>query len=116
MALSDKMMKIIGFDPTGDFGAITYYTTRRGRVVGYDKAPPLKPATSRQMVRRNRWRRAAECWQLLSPEQKEQWHAAARRARLRIHGYNLFLFFQTTQQWSLADAISRQSGINIKQI
>lgn len=116
MALSDKQFKFIGLDPTGDLGGITFYTTRRGKVVGYDKAPPLKPATSRQMVRRNRWRRAAEAWQSLTSPQRAQWHAAADKARLTIHGYNLFLFFFTTQDWSYADAITRASQIDLRKI
>ena len=116
MALTNRLHKFMGLDPTGDLGGITFYTTKLGKVVAYDKAPPLRPPTTRQIVRRNRWRRAAELWQQLTQQQRDTWHAAARRARLTIHGYNLFLFFITTQKWNYADAITRASGIDLRSI
>lgn len=103
----------MGLTPTGDLGPITFYTTRERVVVIYDKAPPLKPATSRQAVRRNRWRRAAEAWQQLTATDRWKWHTACDKAHLRIHGYNLFLFWFTTQDDSYVLTIQRQTGIDL---
>lgn len=113
MLIDQKLLRVMGWGHTGDLGPITFYTTRERVVVIYDKAPPLKPATSRQIVRRNRWRNAAQNWQLLTPEQRARWHAAARRAKLRIHGYNLFVFWFTRQEPSYVRTIERQSGIQL---
>ena len=113
MSLSDKQLRIIGLNPTGDLGDITFYTTKRRVVITYDKAPPLKPATNRQQVRRNRWRRAAEAWQLLPPSERAKWHRACRLARLHIHGYNLYVFFFSTQKASYVQTIERISRIDL---
>jgi hypothetical protein len=113
MEARSNIFRLMGLSPTGDLGHYTFYTTKRRVVVVYDKAPPLRPATYRQIVRRNRWRRAAEAWQLMTTEQRTNWHRAARRAGLMVHGYNLFLFYFTTQRANYIETIERQTRIKL---
>jgi len=111
MEARSNIFRFMGLSPTGDMGHYTFYTTKKRVVIVYDKAPPLKPATYRQLVRRNRWRLAAEAWQLMQPGTRAAWHEAARLARLNIHGYNLFVFWFTTQRKSYVETVSRIAGI-----
>lgn len=113
MDVRSNIFRLMGFNPTGDLGPYTFYTTKRRVVIVYDKAPPLKPATSRQLVRRNRWRAAAARWQLMTTEEREKWKAAAEAARLYIHGYNLFLFWFTTERSRYVRTIERRTGITL---
>jgi len=108
-----KVLKLCGFSPTGDFGPLTGYTSKRGKAVWYMKAPPKTPATGWQRQQRSRFRFAALAWRSLTSSQRAAWLAAARKARLNITGYNLFVWYQLVREIAVIRTVERQSAIDL---
>lgn len=108
-----KVLKIIGFRPTGDFGPLTGYTSKRGKAVWYLKAPPKTPPTGHQLHQRNLIRMVARLWTSLTPAQRADWLAAAQLAALRITGYNLFVYYHLTLDTRTVATVERISGVNL---
>jgi len=104
---------MIGFAPSGDLGPLTGYTSKRGKPVWYLKAPPKIPATPWQRGMRNFFRLAAEAWTHLQPQERTDWLAAAKKARLKITGYNLWIWFQYTGNRPVIHTVERHSGIKL---
>lgn len=103
----------MGFRPTGDLGPLTGYTSKRGIGVWYLKAPPKEPPTGYQTHYRNLFRLVAEAWQSLPEAKRTDWLDAARRASLRITGYNLFLWYYHTRDIACIRTIEHQSGLKL---
>ena len=110
---TNKILNIIGLRPSGDLGPLTGYTSKRGKAVWYLKAPPKSPATGYQRQQRNRFRLIAVLWRRLTNDQRLDWLQAARAAALSITGYNLFVWYQYTQDQAVIQTIERQSGISL---
>jgi len=108
-----KVLKLCGFSPTGDFGPLTGYTSKRGKAVWYLKAPPKTPPTGWQRIQRWRFRFAARAWKSLTSSQRADWLAAATKARLNITGYNLFVWYQLLPDRAVIRTVEHQSGINL---
>lgn len=113
IAPTHKLLNYLGWQPTGDLGPLTGYTTRRGRGVWYLKAPPKTPATPWQGRERNRFRVIAALWRELEPAQRSNWLRAARAARLSIGGYNLFVWYQYSLDDDAIHTVERQSRITL---
>jgi hypothetical protein len=107
------IFRIIGLKCQGDLGPITCYTDRHNRVVWYPKAPPKEPPTDLQLTRRARFTLAGQLWNELTIEQREEWTLAARRAHLRISGYNLFTYLITSHRYDVIKTIEFQSDIQL---
>lgn len=101
---------LLGFNATGDLGGLTAYTSRKGRTVWFKKSPPLRPPSYHQRVMRNRFRTIATSWNALIPDRRSAWIRAARTARLRIGGYALYLWYQTTRDRAAIATVERLSG------
>lgn len=101
----------LGWSTQGDLGPLTMYTSRRGNLVFFDKAPPLNPPSQLQIYFRDRWRIAAAAWRDLTDEQRATWLLAARRANLMIGGYNLWIYWRTTEDSPSIETIERQTGL-----
>ena len=108
-----KMLNLMGLRPTGDLGPLTGYTSKRGRAVWYLKAPPKEPPTGYQTHYRNVFRLVAIAWQGLTPDTRAAWLAAARKAGLRITGYNLFLWYNHTRDTAVIRTVEHQTGITL---
>jgi len=108
-----KMLNLLGFRPSGDLGPLTGYTSKRGKPVWYLKAPPKEPPTGYQIHYRNVFRLVAMAWKGLPTWQRTNWLAAARRASLRITGYNLFLWYYHTRDTAVIRTIEHQTGISL---
>jgi len=113
MQIPKGTLKLLGMNPTGDLGPLTVYTSRRYGTVWYTKSPPLTPATERQLIQRNRFRCAAYAWQALTPEQRHDWKLAARRARLVIYGYQLWVWWQTKRDRGALATIERIAEVSL---
>jgi len=100
---------LLGFRPTGDLGPLTIYTSKRGKIVAYPKAPPTSPPTFHQLRNRNRFRLVALLWSNLLPAERNQWTLAAHRTGASITGYNLFVFYQMTHDEPPIRTIERQT-------
>ena len=110
MQIPHGTLRFLGFNATGDLGPLTAYTSRRHGTVWFPKSPPLEPASAWQIHHRDRFRLAAQAWRLLDDTIRQDWARAARRARLYISGYNLWVFFQLTRDVRKLRTIERQSG------
>lgn len=109
------VLRLIGFNPTGDLGALTAYTSRRHGTVWFVKSPPLTPPTRWQLHQRDRFRLAAQAWRNLDETQRHTWHRAARLARLLVNGYTLWIWWQLLRDTAGLSTIERQSGIQLQQ-
>lgn len=83
----------LGLNVQGDIGPITLYTSARGKLVGFLRAPPLNPPTAKQQVIRERFQIAATKWREATATTRLQWRQLARKANLGITGYNLWTWF-----------------------
>jgi len=112
-APTDNTLTFIGFGPTGDLGPLTGYTSKRGKAVWYLKAPPKTPATGWQQRQRNQFKITALLWNGLTEAARQDWLTAARRAHLNITGYNLFVWYQYTQDHAVIHTIEQQAKISL---
>lgn len=113
MRIPHGILQLIGFNATGDLGTLTAYTSRRQGTVWFNKSPPQKPPSDWQRRQRDRFRLAAIAWRALDEETQLRWHVACRRARLYIHGYNLWTWWQLTRARATLSTIERQSGVTL---
>jgi hypothetical protein len=82
-------------------------------VVWYVKAPPTTPPTDNQIAQQNAFRYAAAAWNAFAPEERAQWEAAAKRACLRITGYDLCTYYFLTEDNAAIETVERQAGQTI---
>jgi len=108
-----RPLSLLGLRPTGDLGPLTAYTSKRGKKVWFLKAPPLKPASPRQIAQRTKIKLVARLWQSLTQEQRDNWRQAERRGSLRITGYNLFAWYQLGGDPNVIHTIERQTDTNL---
>lgn len=116
MAKSNSSLLIarVAMQIAGDWGPLTTYTSRRGQIVVFPKAPPTSPPSPRQLTERQRFRNAAAAWWALTAAKRDAWLLAARRAHLSIGGYNLWLWYlNNPQDTSIIRTVERQSGISL---
>lgn len=115
MARQDnKILALIGYSVTGDLGPWTFYRSKRGALVFFPRAPALNPPTHRQLVMRDHFKNAAFIWQTLTPTDRTAWMTLATRARLRVTGYNMFVYWRTTSDWSIIQTLMRQTGVTVQ--
>jgi hypothetical protein len=108
-----RLFTVLGFRSQGDIGPLTMYTSKRRRLVVYLQAPPKTPPTRRQLHQRAKLLHAAFLWRTLSLEEKATWSRAARKAHLRISGYNLYIFSVLTLDPSAAATVARQAHCDL---
>jgi len=104
---------LLGFRPTGDLGPLTIYTSKRGKIVAYPKAPPTSPPTYYQTRIRNQFRLVASLWNQLEQAKRDQWNLAASRINAAIHGYGLFTYYQITHNLTPIRTIERQTHTSL---
>jgi hypothetical protein len=107
----NKILALLGFSCTGDLGPWTLYTSARHQIVFYPRVPALNPASPLQTVMRDRWRQAAATWRMLTDTDRTNWEEASKRASLKITGYNLWVYYSTSNDRAAVDTIARQSGL-----
>lgn len=105
------LFRFLGWNTQGDLGPWTFYTSKRQALVFYLRAPPTKPPTPLQTIRRNRWGQAAQAWTQLSAEARANWERATHAAHLRITGLNLWMYWKLTADESAIRTVERESGI-----
>lgn len=113
MRIPHGTLKLLGMNATGDLGPLTAYTSRRAGTVWFVKAPPTKPPTLHQIHQRDRFRFAARAWRTLDESTRQKWHAAARRARLIVHGYTLYIWWALKRDRAAMRTIELQSGLSL---
>lgn len=103
----------LGFVAWGDLGPTTIYRNKKGKMVAFSKTWPEKPPSPDQVVNRQKFIDAAIAWQALTPAKRAQWHLAARRASLCMHGYDLYVSWHTTGNDSDIDTLERQTNTDL---
>lgn len=106
----ENLFHLMGLHIGGDFGPLTFYKTKRGRLVWFNKAPPHTPPSTKQTVQRNQFRLAALMWSMLTVDEQNQWDTASRRASLCLNGYNLFIHFAIKPDEASLNTIARQTN------
>lgn len=110
MKTSDRRLSFLGLRPHGDLADLTCYTSRHRDIVWFVKSPPLVPPSLAQRLQRLRFKCAAIAWKALHPDQRDAWNTAARRASLRIHGYDLWIFWQLRRDRNVIITLQNQTG------
>lgn len=113
MFVSPKGRAFLGFNPTGDLGPFTIYSSRRHGTVWFIKAPPLKPPSIRQLRQRARFKLAAEAWRALPATKRANWSTAATRARLYLGGYQLWIHWQLKRDRPTIETIERLTNLSL---
>lgn len=110
---TSNVISLLGWRPTGDLGPLTIYTSKRGKIVAFLKAPPTCPPSAWQSHQRNAFRLVARAWNGLTDAQRNQWHLAEVRGPLNITGYNLFTYWCLSGDDDSIRTIQRQTGTNL---
>jgi len=105
-----KTFNLLGLNFQGDLGPLTTYTSKKGRRVWFLKTTPSGPSSDWQKIQRDKFRALALAWMNLTQEQRQAWHTAAKRASLRITGYNLWAYLQLTGDRAAIETVERQTG------
>lgn len=104
-----RILNLLGLRPTGDLAGLTCYTSKRGKTVWFQKAPPTCPPTYWQTHQRNVFRLIAQTWNAIGPAARNEWHLAEQRGRLNITGFNLFVYWCISQDDAAIRTIQRQT-------
>jgi len=112
MITKTRLFSILGLRISGDLAQWTlWYYCHRKRVM-FIKRFPEKPPTRRQIRQRNRFRLVARLWQSMRPEQRDRWNAIAALAKLRISGYNLWLYWCIRHDKPTLETLARLTGVD----
>lgn len=103
------LMHLFGFIAWGDFGQLTMYTSKRGKVIIFTKTYPKQPPSEEQTTQRNKMSAAAITWQALTDAARAQWELASLRASLCMHGYDLWQHWQLIADDSTIQTLERQT-------
>lgn len=104
---------VLGLNVQGDLGPLTWYTSGRGKFVWYPRAPPTEPASPIQAQLRAEFTAAAATWRSLTSDQRSNWELASQRARLRINGYNLWVWYSRVRNRQQLASIERAAGLSL---
>ncbi len=110
---TNKMMLLMGLKIQGDFGGITCYTNKQNKVVWFQKAPPRKPPSDQQVIQRHQFIQTAEKWKMIGEEEQKRWEDLARKAYLRITGYNLFTYWCLKSDFPAIATVCGQAGMSL---
>lgn len=86
-----QLLSLLGYVYWGDIADLTVYVSKRGKLVVFAKTYPEGPPSTAQLTQRTAWRNALDAWLAKTDAYRAQWHLAARRASLCLHGLNLYL-------------------------
>lgn len=109
----ENLYSLLGFIVWGDLAEVTIYRDKQGKTIWFPKTYPDKPPSQAQLDQRQVFRDAATEWSYRDASQKKDWHDAARKSSLCMHGYDLFVFWQTTGDEETIRTIERQTGITL---
>lgn len=105
----NPIWRFLGFNTQGDLGGVTMYTAHDKGLVFFLATSPKKPESDRQRHQRNLFRLCADTWFLFSLSDRALWETAARRANLRISGYNAWVHVQLKHDLAWYATLCRQS-------
>jgi hypothetical protein len=103
----------LGFNAQGNLGPFTCYVGRHRKIVWYLTTPQKEPPSFYRDVQKRRLAAAAATWNRLTPEQRSNWSLACSSLRLRIHGYDLWTFWQLRHDRPTIATIERHAGLEL---
>lgn len=107
-----KLVNFLGTVIWGDLADFTLYRCK-GRLIMFPKTRPEKPPSILQTYQRQKFTAAYQQWNALTPDQRAAWETATRRLSLCMHGYDLWMHWQLTQDTSAIRTIERQTGLTL---
>jgi len=108
-----NLVLLAGLRLSGDLGPWTIWCGRKNRRAIALRSTPKTPPSPLQLRCRARWLAAARAWGHLPEPARRQWALAARRARLTISGYNLWMACQIAQRRDTITSIERSTGLTL---
>jgi len=106
-----ESISLLGLNIQGDIGPWTCYRNiKRGTVV-FLRSPPKEPASELQSMLRLKWSRIARLWKGINQLERDKWISVAKVNKLRISGYNLFLWYHCKKDRGLLKTLTRHAGI-----
>jgi len=110
MKQKKRLLSWLGLLSWGDIAEFTLYRDRFRQLVIYPKQYPKSTVPAFQRRQRDLFKIAVEKWNSLTNDQRAQWSLAARRASLRMTGYNLFIAVALLPDPPALDTIARQTA------
>jgi len=107
------MGAMLGWNMQGNLGPFTVYQNKHGKPVFFLTAPQKEPPSQARLTQRARFTAAATAWKTLDPAARNAWSLAARLARLRITGYNLWVWYQTKGDYPTIRTIERATATTL---
>ena len=108
-----RLFNFWGFNTQGDFGPYTFYTSARGKLVFFLRAPPKQAPSVWQLNQRARWKAIADLWSSTTADVRSNWEAATQQLNLNLTGYNLFIWYHCHRDRDTIRTIERQTGITL---
>lgn len=106
------LLNLLGIVIWGDFADMTMYRCH-GKLILFGKTRPEKPPSDLQVEQRAKFSAAVDAWNGLTQDQRDTWELATRRLSLCLHGWNLYLHWQLTDDTSAIQTIERQTGLTL---
>lgn len=108
-----SLLCFLGLRIQGDLDGITCYRSKRGGIIWYPRAPPLKPPSGLQAAQRDKWKDIIEDWNELPAGTRNAWMDMAVAAHLTIHGFNLYIWWRCHYDDETIRTLERQTGIDV---
>jgi len=108
-----NLFAYMGWNCQGDLGPFTSYTSKRGKTVFFVKSPPKCPPSNPQIIQRTKFKIVAQYWQAHTQTQRDAWEHCTKKLRLKITGYNLFIWYHLIGDRQTLATIERHAGLTL---
>jgi len=110
-----RMLNYLGIVAWGDLAELTLYRDRNRHLVIYPKQYPKGTPSARTVKNRAAFSAAIAGWRALTENQQAQWRLAARRASVKMTGFNLYMSYKLNMDQAALDTIARQTHTTLVQ-
>jgi hypothetical protein len=109
----EQYASFLGLYVAGDIADYTFYTTKRGNVVGYPKSPPCKPPTDAQLRQRKRFQMAQRNWHFESAATQAAWELMVHRCNLDMTGQNAYISLSLVPESDKLATLNRKAKTSL---
>lgn len=103
----------LGWNAQGNLGPFTIYVNRHRRPVWYLTKPQMEPPSYARKHQKDVLRACSLAWNWSTPSTRSAWLLAAVRARLRVSGWNLFVWYFCRRDAPTIRTIERVSHVSL---
>jgi len=107
------LFQFLGWNTQGDLGPYTFYTSKRGALVFFIKAPPTCPPSILQTRQRMKFKALASYWKSITQVDRDNWEFATKKIKLNLTGYNLFTWYHTVGDRPTLATIERLANVTL---